>query len=82
MLQHGHSKSTVSRRVKDPVTQVTTSKDVPCPLMMEKYNKSMGGVDKSDQFISYHSVLTQTVNYWKTCFFHLLDVATVNCHIC
>ena len=49
--------------------------------MLQNYNKYMGGVDKSDQFISYHKVLRKTVKYWKTTFFHLLDVAIVNSHI-
>lgn len=71
----------VSRRVKDPVTNVSTTTDVPCPLMLEKYNKSMGGMDKSDQLISYHKVLRKTVKYWKTAFFHLIDVAIVNSHV-
>ena len=76
-----HSENTVLRRVKDPVTLASTTTDVPCPVMLEKYNKSMGGVDKSDQYISYHKVLRKTVKYWKTTFFHLIDIAIVNAHI-
>ena len=76
-----HSKNTVSRRVKDPLTNTSTTMNVPCPVMLEKYNKSMGGVDKSDQLISYHRLLRKTVKYWKAAFFHLLDVAIVNAHI-
>ena len=44
----GHSESTVKRRVKDPVTSEVSKKDVPCPVMLVKYNTYMGGVDKSD----------------------------------
>ncbi len=75
------SENTVSRRVKNPSTNISSSTNVPCPVMLEKYNKSMGGVDKSDQFISYHKVLRKTVKYWKTPFYHLIDIGLVNAHI-
>lgn len=76
-----HSKETVQRRMKDPATNQSTVMSVPCPDMLIKYNKSMEGVDKSDQFISYHKVTRKTAKYWKTCFYHLIDVAIVNSHI-
>ena len=76
-----HSENTVARRLKDPVTGNSTTKHVPCPLMLESYNKYMGGVDKSDQLISYHKVSRRTMKYWKTIFFHFIDIAVVNSHI-
>ena len=76
-----HSKETVTRRTKDPISNQSVVTSVPCPDMLMKYNKSMGGVDKSDQYISYHKVSRKTAKYWKTCFFHLVDVALVNLHI-
>ena len=45
---------------------------------MAKYNASMGGVDRSDQYLSYHNLLCRTVRYWKTLFYHAVDVAVVN----
>ena len=45
------------------------------------YNKSMGGVDKSDQLISYHKISRRTKKYWKTIFFHYIDIAVVNSHV-
>ncbi len=77
----GHSVNNVVRRVKDKRTGSCVSKEVPCPQMLFEYNKSMGGVDKSDQYISYHKVLRSTVKYWKTMFYHMLDIITVNSHI-
>ena len=71
----GHSEGTVMRRVKGG--KVT----VPVPLAVVKYNASMGGVDKSDQYLSYHNVLRRTVRYWKTLFYHAVDVAVVNSFI-
>ena len=66
----GYSISTVVRRVRDPITNVSTRMDVPCPKMLEQYNKYMGGVDKSNQYISYHKVIHKTAKYWKRTFYH------------
>ena len=52
--------------------------DIPWPIAVEKYNRYMGGVDKSDQSLSYHNVLRKTVRYWKTLFYHMIDIAAVN----
>ena len=52
-----HSENTVVRRVKDPATKSSVPMNVPCPDMLEMYNKLMGGGDESDQYISYHKVL-------------------------
>ena len=49
--------------------------------MIEKYNKYMGGVDKSDQFLRYHSSLRRATRYWKTLFYHMLDVAVTNAFV-
>ena len=44
--------------------------DVAIPQPIPRYNAYMGGVDKSDQFISYNRVLRKTKWYWKTMFYH------------
>ena len=54
---------------------------VPVPLAVVKYNTSMGGVDEIYQDLSYHNVLRHTVRYWKTLFYHAVDVAVVNSFI-
>ena len=66
-----HSENDVVRRVKDPVTKTSVTAN----------NQSMGGVDKSDQYISYHKVSRKTIKYWKTMFYHLIDIAVVNAYI-
>ena len=57
------------------------TQDVPIPIAVQKYNSYMGGVDKSDQFISYNRISRKTVWYWKTFFYHLLEIVTTNSSI-
>ena len=71
----GHSEGTVSRRTSAGKVAV----QVPLPVVI--YNSSMGGVDKSDQYFSYHNTLRRTVRYWKTLFYHAVDIAVVNSFI-
>ncbi len=48
--------------------------------MIAKY-KYMGVVDKSDQLLRYHSSSRRAKRYWKTLFYHMLDVAVTNAFI-
>ena len=73
----GHSNGTVKRRVKESTGNSHTM-DVPIPMSIQQYNRFMGGVDKSDQYLSYHNVNRKTDKYWKTPFFHLVDIALTN----
>ena len=73
----GHQDGTVKRRGKDNAgTPVTL--DVPLPAVVKSYNTFMGGVEKSDQLIRYHRVIRQTKRYWKTLFYHLIEIAVTN----
>jgi hypothetical protein len=74
----GHAVNTINRKCKDRTTGVCSVQQVTIPLMIEQYNKYMGGVDKSDQLLRYHSSLRRTTRYWKTLFYHMLDVAVTN----
>ena len=41
----------------------------------------MGGVDKSDQLLSYYGFSHRMVKWWKRAAFHSLDMAVVNAYI-
>ena len=75
----GHQDGTVRRRSKDSAGASATL-DVPLPAVVKNYNAYMGGVDKSDQLISYHRVIRQTKRYWKT-FYHIVEIAATNSFI-
>ena len=57
----GHSENTVSIKKINSKTGTMDTCDITIPLVVQKYNKYMGGVDKSDQYLSYHNVLRKTV---------------------
>ena len=75
----GHSTGTVERNWKEKGTR--KKNDVPIPISIAEYNKFMGGVDRSDQMIQYYDVVRQTRKYWKTLFYHFIDLSIVNAYI-
>ena len=55
--------------------------DIAKPLCIEEYNKHMGGVDKSDQLLSYYGFIHKNLKWSNCAAFHLLDLAIVNSYI-
>ena len=51
------------------------------PLVIHKYNQSMGGVDKADQHAVYYSLGRHSVKWWRKLMFWLFEVAIVNSYI-
>ena len=44
------------------------------------YNKHMSGVDRSDQMLSYNSLLRKSLRWYKKVGVHMLEVFLVNPH--
>ena len=51
------------------------------PKAISNYNKYMNAVDRSDQILATNNVLRKCMCWWKTLFFHLIDIAVVNSFI-
>ena len=51
------------------------------PAVIEDYNQFMGGVDKSDQLVTYYGFKHSSKKWWKRAFFHLLELAMVHAYI-
>ena len=48
-----------------------------CPNIISSYNSSMGGVDLTDQYMSYYSVGRKTT-WWSRVFWHMHDHAAID----
>ena len=75
---HDSSMVTKTRRTR---LSSTGRENVEKPLMVDRYNTFMGGVDKSDQLLSYYGFNHRTVKWYKRATFHLIDLAIVNAYI-
>ena len=72
---HNTSATSVMKRIKGGHVK----RPLPCPTMINDYNMYMGGVDLTDQHLSYYSVTTRkTLKWWKKCFWRLLDICIVD----
>ena len=79
-IDNANVKGQVSRKVKTP-GGAWTSVQVPRPVAIAHYNDYMNAVDRSDQMLGTQNVLRKCVRWWKTLFFHLIDIAVVNSFI-
>jgi len=51
------------------------------PRIFQTYNLKMNAVDRSDQILSTFNIQRKCLRWWKTMFFHLIDMAVVNSYI-
>ena len=47
------------------------------PQAVNNYNVNMGGVDQSDQLLSYYSSQRKTIRWYKKVFLHILELAVI-----
>ena len=66
----------VNRKCK--TAGVWATKVVSQPKAIANYNKYMNAVDRSDQILATNNVNRKCMRWWKTLFFHLIDIAVVN----
>lgn len=51
------------------------------PEIVRLYNKSMGGVDKTDQLVSYYRIFIRSKKWTLRMAMHAIDIAISNCWI-
>lgn len=78
-LHTAFSGETVKRTSK--VDGVYRHLQVPVPPAIKDYNRYMGGVDLSDQLIGSYSVARKTKKWYKTVFYHFIDIAVTNSYL-
>ncbi|XP_017158375.1 piggyBac transposable element-derived protein 4-like [Poecilia reticulata] len=76
-MHTAHSGETITRTLKDSSGH-WTKMDISIPPGVKDYNWCMGGVDVSDALIGYYQVLHKTRKWYKTFFYHFIDIAIVN----
>ncbi|KAG8201208.1 hypothetical protein JTE90_019847 [Oedothorax gibbosus] len=51
---------------------------IPCPQVIQIYNKHMGGVDLHDSLLGRYKISMRTRKWYFRLFYHLLDLAIIN----
>ena len=51
------------------------------PMLVDKYNHFMLGVDRLDQRMAYYQFVRKSVRWWRKVFFWLVEVMVVNAYL-
>ena len=78
-IENANDSLQVKRKTK--TAGIWSTKVVQQPQAIATYNKYMNAVDRSDQILAVNNVLRKCRRWWKTLFFHLIDIAVVNSFI-
>jgi len=52
--------------------------EIDCPLIVNVYNKHMGGIDLLDSLLGQQKIKIRSRKWYLRIFYHLLDVTVVN----
>ena len=80
-LHEAVSDLTVVRKVKNREGGGFTHLQIPYPPAVRDYNEYIGGVDLSDMLVQCYQVVRNTRKWYKTIFYHCLDIAAVNAFV-
>ena len=78
-IDNANNVAQVTRKAK--TDGVWREVDVTQPVVIQRYNAYMNGVDRSDQMLANNHCLRKCRKWWKVLFFHLIDIAVVNAYI-
>ena len=78
-IHNANKSDLVDRKIR--VGDKWEKQQVARPEVFRDYNKNMGGVDLSDQLIGKYNVLRKVNRWWRTLFFHMIDIAVINSYI-
>lgn len=73
---HGNEGTTVSRKLKDGSSVL-----VPCPIVVDDYNKHMGGVDHADRLRSVYGLGRRSKKWWHRLFWGMMEITFVNSYV-
>ena len=74
LLSSAHDGSMVQHRNKRGIVR-------PKPVIVLKYNKGMGAVDRNDQLTKYYQYIRRTLKWYRKVLFQLFSMAIVNAYI-
>lgn len=72
---------TTACHAEDKLVKSKKGREFKKPILIDKYNQYMGGVDVSDKAVYHLSCSRQTTKYWKRIFYNLLDISLYNSYI-